>query len=251
MEFNNVSAKNGIIQMCERTTGLGLGAISGDAGNLAWFTNLINIWYRITAFWIWQSDKDWNFDDSNHTDFPIATTTLVDEQYDYEFPAELLRLRKVEIMKSDGDYYELKLIKTKDRRLRDKLFQEDAGLPTHYYKEGRSIIIYPKPDSSLITAALGLRLTFNRDIDDFVVGDTTQEPGFAKKYHHILYYGPSMEWAMPKGKKGVIDLCNKMLFGSDAVRDIGLIEMLKKHYGKQDDNEKDIIMPNFVNNSFE
>ena len=251
MKFNSVANKDGLIQMCELTTGLGLASISGNASNLAWFTNLMNIWYKNVAFWIWQNDKDWHFDDSNHTDFPIATTTLVNEQYDYGFPSELLRLRKVEIMKSDGDYYELKIIKTKDRKLRDKLFQEDAGLPTHYYKEGRSLMIYPKPKSSLITTALGLRLTFDREIDDFITSDTTQEPGFKSQFHPILYYGASLEWAMIKGKNGVAELCNKALFGSDARRDIGLIEMLKKDYGKQDDNEKDIFTPNFINNNFE
>ena len=251
MKFNSVSDKNGLIQMCERTTGLGLAAISGDAGNLAWFTNLINVWLKNVAFWIWECDKDWHFDDSNHTDFSIATTTLVNDQNDYPFPSELLRLRKVEIMKNDGDYYELKLIKTKDSRLRNKLFQEDAGLPTHYYKEGNSLIVYPKVDSSLVTTSKGLRLIFDREVNAFTTSDTTQEPGFASQFHPILYYGASMEWAILKGKKETAGLCNKMLFGSDAIRDIGLIEMLKRHYSKRDDNEKNIIAPNFINNNFE
>lgn len=243
MKFNSVADKDGLIQMCELTTGIGLAGISGSASDLAWFTNLINQQCRIVAGWIFQSCKDWHFDDSNHTDFPIATATLVDDRYDYSLPTEMLKLRKVEIMKSDGDYYELKIIKTKDKRLRNNLFQEDASLPTHYYKEGNSLIVYPKVDSSLVTTAKGLRLTFNREIDAFTTADTTQEPGFKDVFHPILYYGASMEWAMIKGKDKIANFCQLK---------INELRMeLKKFYSNQDENEKDIIVPNFINNSFE
>lgn len=251
MQYSDTTNNDGLIQMCELTTGLGLASITGNANRKKQFTVYLNIWARKVAHWIWQSDKDWHFDDSNHTDFPIATTALVNNQYDYLMPTDLLQLRQVEIMNNDGDYSTLKLMKSADPRLKDQRFQEDAGLPTHYRKIGRSIIVYPKVSSDDVTLAAGLRLTFNREIDAFTTDDTTQEPGFAAQFHPILYYGASFEWCSIKGKPSIAAFCYQQIFGVENTKNKGLKGELEKFYSTQDKNEKDIIIPYFINETYE
>jgi hypothetical protein len=211
MVYSNTSTKAGIIQMIEETTGQGDGAITGSTQKFAYINNLVNNWYRIAAYIAWKADKVWSFDDSNHTTFPQVTTTIVDNQRDYTLPTTALRLRDVEVMNASGDYYTLRYMREDDARLLSEKEQEEAGIPSDYRLVGNVIILYPKPDASLVTTAAGIRITIDREVDPFTVSDTTQEPGLPAQFHPILYYGPSFEYATVNGLKDVSSMCLKML----------------------------------------
>ena len=229
MEFSDTTNKDGIIQMIEQTTNLGDGTITtGNTVQLAYFTNLINQWYRIVAYYAWRSDKMWTFDDRNQTDFPIATTTVVNNQRDYSFASTDLRIRQVEIMSINGYYSTLEYMPNNSGVLYTQKQQENAGLPTHFRLNGNSLILYPKPDTTVVTAAEGLRITTDREVSAFVVGDTTKEPGFGEQFHPILYYGPCLEWATIKQNEGVEKICREMLGGFE-----GLTEQVKLYFGEK------------------
>ena len=232
MVYNDITNKSGILQMIEQTTNLGDGNISGVTLQKAYFTNLINQWYRIAGFWIWRTDKNWHFDDTNFTNLPIAYTMLVDNRRDYEMPAAFLIIRQVEVMNSNGDYYTLNLMSSRDSRLRTEKMQETSAQPTDYRIVGRNIILYPNVDINTVTAAAGLRATFDREVDVFTVSDTTQEPGFDAQFHPILYYGPSYEWAMVNDNKNIAVLCERMLG-----RFNGLKEMVEDFHLMRDLND--------------
>lgn len=212
--------------MCEQTTNLGDAAITGSTVLKAYFTNLINQWYRIAAYFAWKVDKNWTFDDSNITTLPNPTTTLVDDQRDYALPSTALRIRQVEIKDVSGNYYSLDFMSEADGRLRAEKEQEDSGIPTHYRLFDNSLILYPAPDTAQVTAAAGLRVTIDREVDAFVVGDTTQEPGLNAAFQGILYYGPCFEWATKNNVPSVAALCQRMLGNFQ-----GLTEMLQDFYG--------------------
>ena len=80
MQFSDTTNLNGLIQRCELLTGLGDTGISGDATLLKHFTSLINQTYHKVVTMILQSQDEWDFDDKNHTDYPILTTDLVVSQ---------------------------------------------------------------------------------------------------------------------------------------------------------------------------
>jgi len=130
MEFSDTTNKDGIIQMIEKTTHLGDAAVSGSTSELAYFTQLINDWYLATDQWLKGVSRDWYFDDSNQTDFPYATTTIVDNQRDYTLPTDLRKLREVEILDTNGDYYALYPMSTESDVLKNERQQEEAGKPT-------------------------------------------------------------------------------------------------------------------------
>jgi hypothetical protein len=236
MVFSSTTNKNGIIQMIEQTTNLGDAQISGVAIKLAYFTNLVNQWAQIVHQYIRQVSKEWQFDDLNQTTLPTATTTLVDDQRDYLVPTTLQRVRGVEVLDSAGNYYSLFLMGKDDPALKNEKWQETSGIPSHYYMLGNSVMLYPAPDTAMVTAAAGLRLSFDRKLDLFTVSDTTQEPGFEETYHSILYYGPSYEWASVQGVQHIAQHCLNMLGGFE-----GLNALIKKHYSDRNEDDPAII----------
>jgi len=238
MVFSDTTNKNGIMQMIEQTTGIGDAIVTGSTIQKAYFTNLINQWYRIAAYFAWKVDKNWAFDDTNQTTFPMATADIVNNQRDYTLPSDALRIRQVEVMQSNGDYTTVEFMPENSGVLYTQKEQEDAGVPTHYRLVGGSVILYPKPNTSVLTATDGLRVTTDREVDAFVVGDTTQEPGLAKEFHPILYYGPCLEWATVKQSEGVKELCLRMLGGFS-----GLMDLLSDFYGSRNQNVISAISP--------
>lgn len=197
--------------MIEQTTGLGDGTITGNTVKFAYFNNLVNQWYRIAAYFAWKADKNWAFDDSNHTTFNQYTSTLVNNQRDYATPTNALRIRQVEIKDLSGNYYSLNYMYEDDPRLLTKKEQETSAVPTDYRFIDNSIILYPAPDTAQITASAGIRVSIDREVDPFTVADTTQEPGLPLQFQPILYYGPSFEFASVHGLRDISSLCLKML----------------------------------------
>jgi hypothetical protein len=239
MHFNDVSNKDGIIQMLEQTTGLGdAGISSGGTATMAYFTNLINTWYRIVAYYIWKVDRNWSFDDVDYTTLPSATADLVNGQRDYTLPTTAMKVKQVEIMDISGNYYSLSFMREDDSRLFNQKEQETAGIPTDYRLVGDSVILYPKPDTTMVTATNGIRVTLAREVYEFVVADTTREPGMDKQFHPILYYGPALEWATIKGVPGVQALCTRML-GNFA----GMTEMLTDFHGDRNKQVRVFLSP--------
>src|SRR3990167_10070724 len=97
MQFNDTSTRTGLIQDCEDLLGMTAATISGTTATLQMFTRYINGWYRKTVSWIWQATGDWEWDDTNLTDLPIATTTLVASQQDYALPSTAQKILRVEV----------------------------------------------------------------------------------------------------------------------------------------------------------
>lgn len=250
MQFSNTTSNNGIIQMIERTTGLGIGTITGNSDLFQYFTNLVNQSVQTVGSWLFLVAGEWDFDDHNYTNFPIATTALEANKYSYQLPSTLLRIKKVEIRDSSGDYYEIPLMRSDDPRLKNEMFQEDASAPTHYRLHGKDIIIYPKPSASDVTLSAGLRLTFDRESDAFTTADTTQEPGIALPFHPLFYYLPSLEYGLLKGLANVVNACTIAIFG-DGRELKGMKKDLEVHYSNRDQNYKKVVRPSMAKYTFE
>lgn len=218
MQFSNTSLKNGIIQSCELLLDLGDAGISGNSTLLAQFTNLINNdAYDDVIAEILRNSGDYNWDDSNYTSFPVGTTNLVvtagSEQSDYALPtaydgtagssdaSSFLRLTGVKVKDAAGILQKLDPIGERSFvQPLENIFQT-PGFPKWYRLFGSSIVLYPAPLASMVTATAGLRLEFSRDKIDFVVGDTTKQPGFPSIYHYLLPLIASETWAAIKGMR--------------------------------------------------
>ena len=140
----------------------------------------------------------WQIDDSNYTDLPIATTTLVADQFDYSFAGDVLSVEQVQIKDSSGRWSILTPLDLRDQTLPlDEQFPT-SGLPTHYDKRYNSIFVFPAPAAANVTLTAGLRVYFKRTADLFTsaqVTTGTKTPGFASPWHYILAYGAAIPYA--------------------------------------------------------
>jgi len=237
MQFNDISTKNGLIQECETWLfGSNYGAISGDTNNLATFTRLLNHGLNETANLIMQADGRWSYDDTNQTDFPIATTAIVASQQDYQMSTDFLVIEAVEVRKSDGNYYALSQIDLQDIRrkgLSITEFMDEDGLPIYYDVRGQSILLYPAPAAAQVTTTAGLKVYYKRNPDYFEAGDTTKQPGIPSLFHDI----PAL-FACAKYAKS-----NTM---SDKARELDAelarrTQELQTHYSKRNIDHKPVI----------
>jgi len=154
----------------------------------------INAWYRKVVSWIREVPSVWEYDDSNLATLPIYTTDLVHKQQDYELQSTAQKIRRVEVLDSDGDYVLLNPIDSEEIGEATSEYYETAGLPQKYDLIGRSVMLYPKPSSADVTTTAGLKIYVDRDIDEFISTDTTKEPGFVSNFHRVLSLGAAYDF---------------------------------------------------------
>jgi hypothetical protein len=179
---------------------LGIGITDTTTLPFNQFFRSANIKLRDLAFILWKNSSDWEFDDSNYTDFPIATTDLVASQQDYPLPSTALSIERVEVMDDNGDYVVLKQIDKTDDKVYPHLERySEEGMPREYDLVGNSLFLFPTPNASDTTLTAGLRLYFSRDIHEFETTDTTEEPGVPKIFHPSIAYGVAYDFSVGKG----------------------------------------------------
>jgi len=209
MQFSDTTNYLGLVQ--DANFHLGLSKTDTTSYCIEDKTRNINEWYRKANSWIWQATGTWEYDDSNYADFPIATTTLVAAQQDYEIPSTAQKIDRVEILDSGGNYQKLKPLDKSQVDAAMSEFYETDGMPAYYDMVGHSIFLYPAPSAARVTTAAGLKLYFTRDIDVFADSDTTKEPGFAKPFHRILSLGAALDYALARGMTNRITTIKRQL----------------------------------------
>ena len=133
---------------------------------------------------IMKSDAKWEWDDSNNTDLPIGTTTLVAEQQDYAIPVTQLKIIRVRVKDAQGNYQIVEPTNRKD--LINTELTSTSGMPRKYDLLGNSLMLYPKPKAGDVTLSAGVEVQFQRGFSYFVYTDTTKVPGFATPYHRLI-----------------------------------------------------------------
>lgn len=151
------------------------------------------------------SDERWVFDDTNNTDYPIATTNLVSNQQDYPLATTQLSIDRVEMLDPTGlNWLLLKPFGQHDIRFQALgQFLKTPATPLMYDKLADSIFLYPIPNYSM---SAGLKIYFTRTPVYFVSTDTTKTPGFNPLYHDLISYWMAYEFAMANGKNNATQL---------------------------------------------
>lgn len=199
MKFSDTSAKDGLIQDCEFWTNLGDATISGDTTLLKRFTALINRAFDEVLPIIFSSDSKWQWDDQNHTKYPIATTNLVSGQADYTFTADeqgnsILEIAAVYIKDPNGTWCKLEAVDSQSDPDTAAILAQNStntGTPTRYDKLGPAIFLDPIPNYS---STAGIRVSFSRTQSYFVSGDTSKTPGIPDPFHRLLSLIASRDW---------------------------------------------------------
>lgn len=206
MQYNSDSVGNDLVTLCNdlcNTTTL--------LYPLTEKTRSANRWLSVIWSWILESYNGWEGDDSNNTDFPIATTTLTSGQADYDIPVDSQTVRDISIYYNGGTLYQ-KVFPITEEEFISKGISEASifsttGTPIYYRPLGSSIKLYPTPS---YTMAQGLRVTYDRGLNNFVPTDTTKTPGFASQFHAALATGMALDFALRYGLSSTVDLQNVM-----------------------------------------
>ena len=166
----------------------------------------INAAYEKVVGKIMCEDGNWEFDDTNYTDFPRGATTFVATQHDYTFDTAHLAIESVQVLDADGIWHSLIPISKDEMGVPPEEFCKEDGLPRYYDKDGSSVLIYPAPAAASVTVASGLKVHFRRTASVFTsaqVTTGTKLPGFTSLFHMIIPYEASISFCMTYKKDRV------------------------------------------------
>lgn len=204
--ISQTTTKKGILQMIEQTLGFPDAYITGDTTRQAQWLARVNLSIDKVFHIIFGADGKYNYDDSNHTTYPILTGNLVDGQRDYSFTTDadsnlVLDIHRVFVRMSSTDpYYEIF-----PRDVQSDSEGEISGFidglntegrPQTYDKTATGIFIDPIPNAN---STAGLKIYVNREGSYFTSSDVTAQtkiPGFAGLYHLYCVYEPAYQYAM-------------------------------------------------------
>lgn len=183
------------------------------------------------------ADSRWQFDDSNYTDLPIATTSLVSGQKDYSLATSHLSIDRVELLPSGASTWEL-LTPIDQHDIRDTALTAHlptSGQPLEYDKVGGTVFLYPTPNYS---QAASLKIHFTRGALHFdfttstftdASGSTSSSPGFNSLFHELIALKAARKYAVAK------TLANR----NDILLDIDRLEQrLTNFYGMRSRDER-------------
>lgn len=171
---------------------------------------------------IFQVGGTWQFDDSNHTDYPIITTNIVSGQRDYPFTTDeqgnlILDIYKVMVADEDGLFREITPVDQQSyapSNYTDGL--NTQGQPNSYDKTANGIFVDPIPNYN---STGGLKVFINREGSYFTTSDTTKKAGFAGLFHEYLALRPSYQYAFRNSLANTSVLKSEMLEMENAIMD--------------------------------
>lgn len=239
MQLSSTSNKNGIVQLVESLCKLGDGGITNDTTLFKTITGYINLGDKNVGMALLSVDRNWRFDDSKYTDFPIATIDLVNARRDYTLPASTVggnastfwKLNKVQVLDTAGLPYELELLDPGKAETPDNTSYD--GVPRYYRLIGNSIRLDPRPKTGSVTLTGGLIVTFQRSTTDFTTSSTTEQPGYMDAYHDLPAYYAAYMYLLPIDQSLATSYYN--IFNTR-------LEKLKSDWQKKDDNHQ----PRFI-----
>jgi len=246
IQFSDTSNYKGIIQLIEKECGFNRTDISGDSDKLKEFTADVNLAMDdFTALAI-QASGTWQYDDSNHTKYPIITTNLVDGQRDYAFTTDeqgnrILDVHRVFVLTSTSGtkYVEVYPIDAQSHPAgHTEGFwdgQNTEGVPFYYDKTANGIFLDPIPSYN---ATNGLKIYINREASYFASSDTTKVPGIPGIFHRYLVLKPAFDYARRNNLPNTQRLENEIF---------KLERSIKEYYGKRERDIRHVMTPRRIN----
>lgn len=201
----------------------------------------LNSWYQKVVTMILASQDEWDWDDINHTTYPIATANLVANQQDYTLPASLkiLKLKRVEVKIDNSTWRKAEPFDINERSSATDtttVANDFSTAQSFYDVQHNALFLYPVP---AVNVTGGIKMWFTREIDEFTTADTTQEPGIDEAFHRMLSLGAALDWEMSKKPDGP-----RAKWLQDSLRDFEL--RLRQHYGDKQQDRKYTLKPAYV-----
>lgn len=196
------------MQYSQDTDGQDIVSLVGDAtgvnttAGIKQITRACNRALKIIWSWIFEAYGGWQFDDSNNSDVPTATTALVASQAKYTLPLNAKTVRALEYKDENGTWHRLKAVTQEEINDwgSESEFYDTASQPLYYSVMHRLLKLYPAPNFSQTAS---LRLQFDRGVVVFASTDIQQQPGFDSEFHEAVADGASYYIAKDKSLQNV------------------------------------------------
>jgi hypothetical protein len=209
MQFSNGTDNTGIVEQARSMMRV-------DATQYPTYkiVNSVNNYLDTITGYAISADRNFQWDDTNHTKLPIGTTNLTASQSDYSFLTDeqgnnILNLTRIDILDPDGSYRQLEMIDQSNIKGALDAYSSTDGLPTQYDKIADNIIrLYPTPATS-VTA--GLKFYFQRTPSYFTASDTTKEPGVAPLLHRGFVIAAAYDGALALGLENLPRMENEQV----------------------------------------
>lgn len=194
--FSETTNKTGIVEQTRK-----LMRVDSTQWPTANIVNSVNNWHDFVTGYAIGSDKNFQWDDTNHTKLPEGTTTLTISQSDYSFLTDeqgnpIVTLTGVSILIGTR-YFPLNLADRSDSNYDASTFGVVSGVPTAYDKIADNIIrldFLP-----IATTLLGLKFYFQRTGSYFAASDTTKSPGVSPLLHRSYVIASAYDGALTLG----------------------------------------------------
>lgn len=243
LAFSDTSTFKGIIQILEKEIGVERGYISGTTNRLKEATADINLAWDEYLSIVFRADGRWQFDDSNHTDYPTITTNLVASQRSYSFTTDqqsnlVLDVHKVAILPSATAtlYEEIYPIDIQNTEALPIIASDTAtGVPYYYDKLANGIFLDPIPSYN---ATNGLKIYINREPSYFVSTDTTKKPGCPGIHHRYFPLRAALDYA----RRNSLTVTNSLY--AEVLR---MEKMIEEYFSKRAQDERHVMTPKRTN----
>jgi hypothetical protein len=192
----------------------------------------INSWYERIVMAILRSQDDWEFDDSNKSDFPILTADLVANQQDYSLPVSCLKVQRLELAYDGVTPYKAEPIDVGmiSKGTSPTEIAQWANTNRPYYDiRYSSIFLYPIPTANTANST-GLKIWIGRGINEFTSADLSSgvaSPGFDSIFHPLLAYGVAHDRAIAKSLTNADRIDKELQL---------LLQELATYYGRKDED---------------
>lgn len=237
MQFSEATNNTGIVQQTRDIM-----RVDSTQWATSKIVNSCNNWFdKIVGFAI-GADRQFQWDDTNHTKLPIGTTNLVAAQSDYSFLVDeqsnkIVNLTRIDIKDSAGNWTQLKKIDQNEISQALDTYESTDGQPTQYDLIADNIIrLYPTPATS-VTA--GLKFYFQRTPSYFAATDTTKEPGCSPLLHRGFVIASAYDGALTLG------LANLQALGVELQKEE---QKMITYFSDRNTDSKGRLVPNRENN---
>ncbi len=198
--WNDTTNRNGLVQWCEDTCGLGATGITSNTNLFQQFTRWANQWNKIGFSYAILSFKGWDVDDPNYTTAPTGTFTgTTNRDYNLDTAYAMLKIKQVNISYDGTNYVPASPFDDNDRRdiavndpNVDTLFDQSAP---QYDLIANGFKIFPKFTSAQVAAGAKVYIEFFRAPRDFATtGTDAYTTGFDLPFQHLPALGASYEY---------------------------------------------------------
>ena len=228
MQYNSHATSQDLVTLSEKLT-----STNSTTFPIAEKTLYANQALRKIFTWITEASGSWILDDSNQTDIPEATASLVADQQSYTLPTDADIVDGIAIKNTDGNWERLipiTLQEIQQGQAEDE-FMSTSGIPKYYRLIGNTVSIYPAPNFS---QSASLKVYFQRDCVVFTTTDTTAKPGFSSRFHETVAIYMALQYAIKNQLDIRTDLQRQWDGNEDATgREGGFKKAIKKFYASR------------------